>query len=125
MRAWWVPASVVPLLFAALAILRYPAMRRFEFNTDEGINLIKALLVQQGYPLYLEVWSDHPPLLTHALAALFSVFGADVDVAQFFVLMLCSLLVFSCWRIVFLVDGTLSAVPRCCGRGGAPIPGWC
>jgi hypothetical protein len=84
---------LLPLVYFVVMFLYYPYRNVFEGDTDEGINLIKALLVGRGYPLYLAIWSDQPPLFTHLLAWAHSLFGYDVNVGRTMVLVFSSLLV--------------------------------
>jgi hypothetical protein len=46
--------------FFLLIFLYYPFRARFEFDPDEGINAIKALMLARGFPLYSQIWSDLP-----------------------------------------------------------------
>jgi 4-amino-4-deoxy-L-arabinose transferase-like glycosyltransferase len=46
-----------------------------EFASDEGLNLAKAYLVNQGFGLYSEVWSDQPPLFTMLLSGWMDIWG--------------------------------------------------
>lgn len=78
----------LPLLFFLVMFLFFPYRERFEFDLDEGVDAMKALLVARGYPLYSQVWSDQPPLLTYLLAACFRIFGADIDAGRTLVLLL-------------------------------------
>ena len=52
------------------------------WDTDEGLNVIKAYLVQNGTELYTYVWSDQPPGLTQLLAWSFTAFGPSMTVAR-------------------------------------------
>ena len=65
-----------PWMLVALVILFYPFRFAFELDADEGVNLMKSLLVNQGAELYTDVWSDQPPVLTYLIAALFQIVGA-------------------------------------------------
>lgn len=78
----WLDYLVVPGAFVLLILLFFPTRGKFELFTDEGVNLIKALLVERGHPLYDEIWSDQPPLLTQMLAVSIRVFGEEVGVAR-------------------------------------------
>ena len=49
---------------------------------DEGFELMKSWLLERGFPLYSEIWSDQPPLHTLLLAAVFHVFGPSVAIAR-------------------------------------------
>jgi PelA/Pel-15E family pectate lyase len=88
-----VPASS-PLWTAALPILALfwtlcfgGFVTALELNPDEGINLIKAALLTEGYPLYTSTWSDQPPLLTHALSVVITLFGRSVAVPRVLMLL--------------------------------------
>jgi 4-amino-4-deoxy-L-arabinose transferase-like glycosyltransferase len=52
------------------------------WDTDEGLNLMKARMVQLGYPLYTEVWADQPPGFTALLILAFDLFGPSVAVGR-------------------------------------------
>jgi hypothetical protein len=91
---------LAPLLFFAVMYLYYPYRNIFEADTDEGINLMKALLVERGFPLYQAIWSDQPPLFTHLLGWSFRQFGLEVNVGRTLVLVFASLLV---WGLVIAV----------------------
>lgn len=92
----------VPLAFLVVMFLFYPFRERFEFDRDEGVNLMKAMLVEKGYSLYEEVWSDQPPLFTLILAFVFRVFGLKVNVARLLVLGMASVLVWACFEFTRL-----------------------
>ena len=83
---------VLPLAFLAAMFLLFPYRQRFEFDLDEGLNAMKALLVARGYPLYSQVWSDQPPLLTYLLAGVVRLFGANIDAARALILLLSTVL---------------------------------
>lgn len=85
----------LPLAFLLAMFLIFPFRQRFEFDLDEGLNAMKALLVARGYPLYTQVWSDQPPLLTYLLAGVIRLFGANIDAARGLVLGLSFLLMAS------------------------------
>ena len=104
----------LPLAFLIIALFFFPSRERFEFSTDEGINLMKGMLVERGYSLYDEIWSDQPPLFTHLLATSFSVFGEKVGVGRFLVLIFSGVLLWSAaqilqmeWGIEYALAGTI------------------
>lgn len=91
--SWWRNAHLaLPLLFILFMFLYYPFRETFEFNYDEGGNVMKALLVARGYPLYSQVWSDQPPLLTYLLAVCIRLFGTDVNAARVVMLLFSTVL---------------------------------
>lgn len=103
-KAW-----LAPCFFFVLMLALYPTVEQFEYNPDEGINLMKAQLVSQGHELYSEVWNDQPPLFTHALAASFKLFGTTTATGRFLVLFLSCVLLGNIWRFSTLAGGTAAA----------------
>ena len=100
----------VPLAFAVIVLFFFPSRGRFEFSTDEGINLMKAMLVNQGYPLYGEIWSDQPPLFTYLLSAVFYFFGFKVGAGRLLVLFLSCVLLWAAFRYMILTWGKRQAL---------------
>ena len=70
----------------------YPFLEQYQFDSDEGINLMKAMLAARGYPLYSQIWSDQPPLFTYLLAFFFRLFGSSVVTGRLLVLAMSSLM---------------------------------
>jgi hypothetical protein len=85
----------IPLLFGLVVLCTGLWSNDFEYDTDEGINLMKALLLSNGYSLYRQIWSDQPPVFTYALAGWFEVFGPGVIGSRILVLLLSILLLWS------------------------------
>ena len=79
------PYAVVAA-FALVILLFLPFRFKFEFDPDEGIQLIKAFLHARGYALQTEIFSDQPPVFTVVLSTLFGLFGPHVLVARLTVL---------------------------------------
>ncbi|OOZ38868.1 hypothetical protein BOW53_13825 [Solemya pervernicosa gill symbiont] len=77
----------------------------YEFNTDEGLNLQKAALVNSGYQLYSDIWSDQPPVLTYILAAVHELFPFSVTAARTTILLFSAVLFISLFRIVRRFEG--------------------
>ena len=82
----------------------------FEFDMDEGNNVIKALLVDRGYGLYSQIWSDQPPLFTWMLTGCFRLFGWDVNVARALVLLFASGIVFALYDSLRITWGHAAAL---------------
>lgn len=101
---------LIALVFLAFTFSYYPFRESFQFDTDEGLNLMRSMLVVLGHPLYSEVSSDQPPLFTHLLALLFRVAGFEVNPARLLVLLFSTLLVWSCAQFLQLTWGKLAAV---------------
>jgi len=103
---------LVPLTFAVAILLFVPLAANCEFNTDEGINLMKAVLYGNGFALYREIWSDQPPLYTIVLAGWMQVFGQTMASARILTWTFSLLLIFSFYQTLRLQLGRL---PACVG----------
>ncbi|HSI33338.1 MAG TPA: hypothetical protein VK986_07075, partial [Tepidisphaeraceae bacterium] len=101
---------VVPAVVFVIAVLVIvPAGTVFEFDRDEGLNLMKAALLKEGMPLYSTVWSDQPPLLTAALAGLFKVTGNSVGAARGLILATSAIGLLSLAGILRMTAGWVAA----------------
>lgn len=83
------------LLFFIGGTLWVMPLSLFVFDNDEGINVIKAVLLADGYPLYTQTWSDQPPVFTQLLQWAFALFGEKMVVARLLVLALATLFVWA------------------------------
>jgi 4-amino-4-deoxy-L-arabinose transferase-like glycosyltransferase len=101
---------VIALVFFAITFSFYPFRERFQFNTDEGLNLMRSMLVTLGHPMYLQVSSDQPPLFTQILALLFRVVGFEVNPARILVLLFSTLLVWAAAQFLQLTSGKLASI---------------
>lgn len=101
---------VVALIFFAFTFSYYPFREKLQFDSDEGLNLMRSMLVALGHPLYGEVSSDQPPLFNHLLAIVFRVVGFEVNPARVFVLLFSTLLVWAGAQFLQLTSGKLAAV---------------
>lgn len=115
-KTWWGTSAnlllpvLVALLFFVFVFSYYPFREKLQFDSDEGLNLMRSMLVTLGHPLYSEVSSDQPPLLTHLLALLFRVVGFEVNPARLLILLFSTLLVWSCAQFLQLSWGRLAAI---------------
>ncbi len=84
------------VLVATLFILwQWKSVHSFAWKYDEGINAAKAQLLLDGHRLYIDIWSDQPPLFTFMLAEAFRLFGQSVTVGRLLVLALAGLTLLS------------------------------
>ncbi|MGK7911100.1 MAG: glycosyltransferase family 39 protein [Synechococcus sp.] len=101
---------LVPVLTIALAMWIMPAGDVFQFSNDEGNQLAKARLLQAGYRMYRDIWSDQPPLHTVLLSNWLKLFGQSLSNARHLTLTLSSLLVWAFGRSVKATAGTVPAL---------------
>jgi len=97
------------LLFFFVGTLFVMPLSLFVFDNDEGINVIKAVLMADGYPLYTQTWSDQPPIFTQLLQGAFALFGEKIVVARLLVLALTTLFVWGYTGTIRLQLGTPAA----------------
>jgi len=103
-------STVIALVFLAFTYSYYPFREKLQFDTDEGLNLMRSMLVTMGYPLYSQVSSDQPPLFTHILSLLFRITGFEVNPARLLVLLFSTLLVWSGSWFTQRTSGWLAAL---------------
>jgi 4-amino-4-deoxy-L-arabinose transferase-like glycosyltransferase len=82
------------------------ATHPFEYDTDEGLNLIKAMLLGRGYSLYSQIWSDQPPVFTYLLAWWFKLTGPSVTAGRVLVLGFSCLLLISLYNTVRTIEAS-------------------
>ncbi|MBP0020260.1 MAG: glycosyltransferase family 39 protein [Cyanobacteria bacterium SBLK] len=90
-----------------------PIADTFQFDSDEGQEMVKALLYSQGFALYGEIWSDQPPLFTFLLSHWLNVFdflGDSIFAARLLVLCFSTLLLWSFSQILRLNLGMIPAI---------------
>lgn len=73
----------------------------FQWGSDEGTYLMRVRLMQEGYTLYREIWTDQLPGLIELLRLTFALFGTSVEAGR--------------GIIVFLAA---------CGLAGVAVLGW-
>jgi 4-amino-4-deoxy-L-arabinose transferase-like glycosyltransferase len=101
---------LLALIFLAFTFAFYPFREKLQFDSDEGLNLMRSMLVTLGHPLYSEVSSDQPPLFTQMLALLFRLVGFEVNPARFLVLLFAALVVWSGAQFLEITWGHLAAI---------------
>lgn len=100
---------LAPALLIAIAFLKIPIQQAFEFDNDEGINLMKAFLYWQGFSLYSDIWNDQPPLLTFIIANWFKLLGLSVFTTRLLILLFAALLVWTFQKVLQRFVGTIPA----------------
>lgn len=102
-------SGMVPCLFFVFVIKVIPIQNTFEFDTDEGINLIKAVLYSEGFSLYTEIPNDQPPLFTALLSYWFRLFDQSIFAARLLTLVFSTLLIWSFYQTLYIYLGYLLA----------------
>ena len=91
----FVGSQLCLLIFFVVGTLLVMPLSLFVYDNDEGINVIKAVLMADGYPLYTQTWSAQPPIFSQLLQFSFAAFGETMFVARLMVLALTVLLVWA------------------------------
>jgi len=101
---------LVPALFVGFALFLMPVEQAFQFDPDEGLELIKASLYSEGFTLYTQIWNDQPPLLTVLLSYWFSLFGKSIFAARLLILSFATVLIWSFFQTLRITLGILPAI---------------
>jgi 4-amino-4-deoxy-L-arabinose transferase-like glycosyltransferase len=87
--------ALLGLAYALVAGVTVFLRSAYEIDPDEGFNLMKVLLVERGYGLYREIWSDQPPLFTYLGVVFVWLFGEHAESVRLVTVLLASALVFA------------------------------
>lgn len=107
---FWVINLALPILFLIIAKGWMPSSAIFQFNPDEGIELAKVDLYQQGYHLYQQIWNDQPPLPTVLWAFWLNIWGQTLANARGLTVGFATLLVWTYGNCLRLTVGQLPTV---------------
>jgi len=99
-----------PLVYLLVMYLYFPYWNSFWLVYDEGYNLMKALLVERGFNLYSQIWSDQAPLLTHMLAWLFRITRNDIIWSRRLILIFSAILLWAIVQYLRIAWGDLPAL---------------
>lgn len=72
------PIILLAIFITVVLIIKTPIKQTFEYNPDEGLELMKSSLFLKGFTLYKEISNDQPPLFTLILSYWFKLFGPSV-----------------------------------------------
>lgn len=100
----------IVLIVVFKVALRHPPASLHECNPDEGIELMKALLVSLGYEPYSQIWSDHPPLFTFYLSSILELCGTNLFAMRMATALLGGLLAAALFHLLRLRSGWLAAL---------------
>ena len=92
----------VLVLIAVFVYFVIPRAPLAEYDPDEGLNLMKALLTYKGFHLYREIWSDQPPLLTWLLSLWSGGSGFSLESGRMLVLCFTTLLLWTLYLLIRL-----------------------
>ncbi len=111
-RIFWIAFCVLfmALIFFLLMYYHYPFREVFEFDPDEGQNAMISLMINRGYSMYSEIWSDHPPLFPYLLDFWLRIFGYEIYTARVLVLFFSTILLASAYQFLREAWGTWHAV---------------
>ncbi|PLZ14878.1 glycosyltransferase family 39 protein [Fischerella thermalis] len=93
-----------------IAIRFEPMTKTFQFDYDEGFNLMKAVLYSKGFSLYSQIWNDQPPLFTAILSQWLNSFGHSIFSARLLTLLFSAILIWCFYQIVFFELGHFAAI---------------
>lgn len=88
------------LLFILASIIAGPIKNAFEFDQDEGTDIMKSTQLLKGFSLYNDISSDQPPLFTLILSFWFKLFGPSVFNARILILIFSGLLLWAFYQAI-------------------------
>jgi len=106
-RLDWGPVVVALGLIVLYSLL--PLGTAIEFGGDEGIELMKGLLVSKGYKLYTQIWNDQPPVLTMLLSLIFRVCGPSILAARLLAALFGTILFLALYQAVQMRSNRVAA----------------
>ncbi len=98
---------LLPLIFIYLF---EPFQKTLVYDTDEGLQLMRAFLLQKGYPLYQSIWSDQPPLYTWLLSFWTEIFEKSLYSGRVLTILFSLLLLWSFRHIISFYFGRLTSI---------------
>ncbi len=98
------------LIFIIIVALSSPLKMAFEYDTDEGSNLMGSLLYLKGFSLYSQIWSDQTPLFIVILSYWFKLFGLSVYHARILTLIFSGMLLWAFYQTINALKGSLPAI---------------
>ncbi len=87
-------------LFIIVVLTKTPIKQVFEYNRDEGYNLMKSSLFLKGFSLYRQIWSDQTPLFTVILSYWLKLFGLSVYHGRILVLIFSAILLWAFYQTI-------------------------
>ena len=103
-------ALAAAVLYCVFMLGFYSFRDTFEFNQDEGTEVMKAAMLERGAALYNPLWNDQPPVFTYVLLWAFRALGSDVVTGRLVVLFFASCLIFAMYDSVRLQWGHAAAL---------------
>ncbi|EAZ90031.1 glycosyltransferase family 39 protein [Crocosphaera chwakensis] len=101
------------LVYLVLAIVIVPMIvplkEEFQFNLDEGLVLMRALLYGEGYAPHVEIWSDQPFLFPALLSFWLTISGKSILSARLLTIIFSALLIWFFFEIIRLNLGIFPA----------------
>jgi hypothetical protein len=97
-------------MILVIAIRFEPMTKTFQFDYDEGFNLMKAVLYSKGFSLYSQIWNDQPPLFTVILSKWLNLFGHSIFATRLLTLLFSAILIWCFYQIVFFELGHFAAI---------------
>ncbi|MBW4432260.1 MAG: glycosyltransferase family 39 protein [Pelatocladus maniniholoensis HA4357-MV3] len=105
------PSLIISFLIILVIAIRFePITQTFQFDYDEGFNLMKALLYSKGFSLYSQIWNDQPPLFTVILSNWLKLFSDSIFAARLLTLIFSAVLIWCFYQIIFRELGKFAAL---------------
>ena len=97
------------LFIILIIIIKTPILETFEYDLDEGFELMKSSLYTKGFSLYRQIWSDQPPLFSLILSYWLKLSKPSVYYGRILVLIFSLILLWSFYSIIKNLKGKFCA----------------
>ena len=99
----------VVLFIGLILIIRTPIRQIFEYDSDEGTDLMSSLLLAKGFSLYKQIWYEHPPLVPVILSYWFKLFGPSVHHGRLLILIFSGIFLWAFYQTIKNLWGSFCA----------------
>ena len=100
----------VALFISLILIIKLPINQVFEYDPDEGFELIKSLLFLREFSLYKEIYNDQPPLFTLILSYWFKLLKPSACHGRILVLLFSGILLWAFYQTIKTLWGSFSGL---------------
>jgi len=97
-------------LLATFCFQQLTHLGGFQWGVDEGMYLMRVFLMQKGYHLYADIWTDQLPGLIALLRLSFAIFGNSVAVGRAVIVFLATLGLLGTALLVHRIGGSVGSL---------------
>jgi 4-amino-4-deoxy-L-arabinose transferase-like glycosyltransferase len=97
-------------LLTAFCLWQLTHLGGFQWGVDEGMYLMRVFLMQKGYRLYTDIWTDQLPGLIALIHLSFAIFGNSVAVGRAVIVLLATLGLLGTALLAYRLGGSVGSL---------------